>query len=490
MRILHSAERSDTGEPVRMQLKLNAIDTCGADWYPPAMPPFAQLRPATVDALHDVCTDTVGAMSRLHRECGPFTGYGSGSSRTVFAFDTAANHEVLCHPETYHVGSGPPGARGSSQRRFKYGLFGLNGERQLVHRRLMQPALGKEAVNRIGGEVEAIVDAFLAPWRPGQTIDLAAAMKDLSLTIAAKMLFGLDELPRSRAVAAAFQDWLDHYISCMFEMVFPVPGRAASLERTLAGAEQLERHFRETIAERRKTMREDDGDILARLIRAYDAGAIPEDELIGEMHTTLNASYQTTATAMTWILLLLATHPETMQRVLPDTAEAEAHWELVIKEAMRILPPVVFTARTVVKPTTLLGEELAPGTWVVLSFYETHHMPELFAEPERFRPERWENWNAAPFAYIPFASGARMCLGAYFSQRLFAKAMPAIVRRFRLALPDGIRVNRHSTLTLGVSGSLPVTLLRQDGRSTGASVTGDIHEMVRLPAAEPLRRAA
>ncbi|MFO0805307.1 MAG: cytochrome P450 [Gemmataceae bacterium] len=453
-------------------------------------PARLELAPAYADSLRDICTDTVGAMSRLHRECGPFTAYGSGSSRTVFAFDTAANHDVLCDTDTFLMGSGPPGPRRSSQRRFMLGLFGLNGERQLVHRRLMQPALAKDAVLQVGPAIDTIVDGFLASWRPGQVIDLAAAMKDLSLAVASKLLFGMDELPRSRAVAAAFQDWLDHYISCTFEMNLPVPGRPNSLARMLAGAEQLERHHRETIAERRKTLQPGDGDILARLIRAFDAGAIPEDELIGEVHTALNASYQTTATAMTWILFLLATHPEESRRVLPASAEADARWELAIKEAMRILPPVVFIGRSVAKPAKLLGEDLAPGTWVVLSLYETHHNPHLFADPESFRPERWRNWTAPPFSYIPFASGPRMCLGAYFSQRLFAKAMPAVLRRFRLQLPHGIRVDRHSNLTLGVSGSLPVMLLSQDGRGNDASVTGNIREMVRFPAAEPLRRAA
>jgi cytochrome P450 len=162
----------------------------------------------------------------------------------------------------------------------------------------------------------------------------------------------------------------------------------------------------------------------------------------------------------------------------------------VIKESLRILPPVVFTSRRVMGAATLAGRPVPLGAIVVVSFYDTHHLPELFPEPERFRPDRWVGATVSPYAYLPFAAGPRMCLGAAFSLRLFQVVIPAIVRRYRLAIRPRARVDRQSSLTMGVRGRLPAVVLAQDGRFGAAALTGNFHEMVHVPQAEPLRRAA
>lgn len=440
--------------------------------------------------------DSVGCLARLHRQYGSLVAFPKGSDLAVCAFGPEANHAVFTEPHVYQTGVGPPGPRGASQRRFQQGLLGgLNGAQYLAHRRLLMPAFSKDAVLAQAGIMAGLVDRCLDRWRPGQRIDLYTAMKELSLALVGKLLFGLDEIPRTEALAATFQSWLDCYISCLFAMSLPVEAPPGSYERMLTKAEELEAHFHELIALRQRALRAGDRDLLALLLHARRDDHLNDNEVIGEMQTLLNASYQTTASALTWTLLLLAQHPEVSRALYEqlDAPNKEGFTGLldgVIKESLRILPPVVFTVRRLVENDTLLGRPLPAGAFVMVSIYVTHHQAETFAEPEWFLPERWRGRSVSPYAYLPFAAGPRMCLGTMFSLQLFQIVIPALLRRYRLALSPGTRVDRHSNLTLGVRGSLPVTVLPQDGRFTAVALTGNIHEMVHFPPPDVRRVAA
>ena len=86
--------------------------------------------------------------------------------------------------------------------------------------------------------------------------------------------------------------------------------------------------------------------------------------------------------------------------------------ERVLRESMRILPASSYSQRMCGAPTSIWGVPLSRGTPVVFSQYVTHHMPELYAEPERFWPDRWLSTPISPYAYLPFGAGAKMCIGA------------------------------------------------------------------------------
>jgi cytochrome P450 len=454
----------------------------------------APIPTGAAEHLADLSEDTVGCLTRLYRLYGPMVAYPKGADLTVFAFGPEANRAVFSDPSAFHV-YGPPGPKKSAQRRFCLGLFGLNGESHLRHRRLLMPALSKPSVEACARPVERIIDELLGGWRSGERIDLAGAMKSLALQITGRLLFGLDDFADAVDVAGAFQQWLDEYVRADFAQSLPVDLPAERYRAFLAAGERLEAMFHRLIDRRQKSLRDDQHDLLALLLKARAAGHIADDEIIGELQTLLNAAYQTTASGLTWTLLLLAQHPDIAGRLhaemsLPEISSS-ALLERVIKESLRILPPVVWVIRQSTRSTTVVGHELPQGTVVILSLYVTHHMPDLFPDPERFDPDRWLVQRPSPYAYVPFGAGPRMCLGTAFSLQLFQIAVPAVLKRFRLELSPGTRVDRHSTLTLGVDGKLPVMLRPQDGRFSAAALTGNIHEMVRLPQADvPLAPAA
>jgi cytochrome P450 len=445
------------------------------------------------DLLHDLDGDTLGCTSRLHRTYGPLVAFPKGPDLTVFTCGADAGYTVFSDPDTFHV-FGHPGTKNTAQRRFGLGLFGINGAMQRQHRRLLMPAVRKEMVEASAEAMNQVIDEFLGEWRVGQRIDIYAAMKELSLRVACRLLFGLDDFTVARDVAVAFQDWLDNYITAVFALSLPVTMPAARYQQWLEAGNRMEVYLKQLIELRRTTLREGQHDLLAFLLHAQTAGQISEAEVIGEMQTLFNASYQTTASGLTWTLLLLAQHPKVLRRLNDDWHDSESPrsdlLERVIRESLRVLSPVVFVMRRSVRPSVVAGHPLPEGTVLFHNLYMTHHLPELFPRPERFDPDRWLRESTSPWAYAPFAAGPRMCLGAMFSLQLFQLAVPAILRRFRLALAAGTAVNRHSSLTLGVDRSLPVTLHAPDGRFTAVPLTGNIHEMVALPYAPAVGVAA
>lgn len=447
------------------------------------MGPFPLGDPAD---LHDLHRDTVGCLMRLQERHGPVVAYPKGSDLTLFVNGGEASRSLYSDPETFHV-YGPPGPRNSAQRRFGLGLFGLNGPKQQEHRRLLMPPVKKPNVEAIGAAMQGQIEGFLSEWRVGQTVDLAMAMKKLSLRIAGRFLFGLEDFAIAEEVAGAFQTWLDEYVHVLFALTLPLEMSGSRYQQWLKAGQQFEVQLQEMAQQRRKILRDDQNDLMAILLRAQQAGMITEAELIGEMQTLFNAAYQTTASGLTWTLLLLLQHPEIAQGILRETSDPARSGQLerAVRESMRILSPVVFVIRRAAKRATMLGHDIAEGTVVVLGIYPTHHDSEVFADPERFHPDRWLDLKPSPYAYIPFGAGPRMCIGSSFSTQLFHQTVTAVLRRFRLALTSGTRVDRHASLTLGVEGRLPVTVLAQDGRGSTTELTGNIHEMVRFPSARP-----
>jgi cytochrome P450 len=257
--------------------------------------------------------------------------------------------------------------------------------------------------------------------------------------------------------------------------------------------------------DQKRTRGRDEGDVLSMLVhtRDQDGARMSEDELIGQANLLFLAGHETTANALAWTLFLLMQHPGVMADLCdelhgtlrgdPPRADQLAELPLlerVIKESLRILPPVPFGARVAMAPTALGPYELPPLTEIAFSEYVTHHLPELYPEPERFRPDRWKTAEPSAYEYLPFGAGPRMCVGATFAMIEAKVVLAMLLQRYRPELVPGARVDRHINITLSPRYGLPVVIRAQDRNfaASRAEVRGDVHDMVDLtePAAVPV----
>src|SRR5262249_32103603 len=151
-----------------------------------------------------------------------------------------------------------------------------------------------------------------------------------------------------------------------------------------------------------------------------------------------------------WTFYLLAQHPEVESRLhqeldhvlngrLPMPADVRQleYTEMVIKEAMRLYPPIPSIARIAREPVMLGGYLTPKDTIVTISPHVVHSDPRWFPEPEAFRPERFskENEKAMPkYAYLPFSTGPRVCIGNTFAMMEAVLALATIAQQYRLRL--------------------------------------------------------
>jgi len=157
--------------------------------------------------------------------------------------------------------------------------------------------------------------------------------------------------------------------------------------------------------------------------------------------------------------------------------------ERVIKEGIRILPPVPWNARITSQITKLNDYTIPKGSEVFVSIYQTHHLPEIYSNPESFKPERWETIKPTPYEYNPFSAGPRICIGAGFAIMEIKLILAIILQQFRLEFLGSCQIDRAGLISLKPKYGMPMMVYPQDrqfDRGVGI-VKGNVREMVNLP---------
>src|SRR5439155_4354486 len=185
---------------------------------------------------------------------------------------------------------------------------------------------------------------------------------------------------------------------------------------------------------KRRALDVDRGDVLSMLLLARDeadGSQLGDEEVRDEAMTLLLAGHETTANALAWAQWLLGRHPDVYARlraecdaVLGGRTPGFEDWPRlpyatqVLKEAMRLYPPAYLLGRVAERDFTLGGHRVAAGTIVMVNVLGMHRRGDYFAEPEAFRPERFEAAaeKALPRgAFLPFGGGPRVCIGNHFA---------------------------------------------------------------------------
>lgn len=403
--------------------------------------------------------------------------------RVVFAFGRDLNRAVLSDPDTYRTtGQGLSGPRGSALRRIRNGLTRTRGEKHRSLRSLLIPKLQRRAVEEMAPRIGSILDEQLARWQPGATIDLARETKVLSLRIASELLFGIEDRDQAAGLGALLGDFMrrSYRLDVLAtRWLGAVPGTPyAALERH---AQRLEAEVRRLIASRLGTT---GSDLLSTLIRAKQAGIaeLTDDDLIGQLTLLFGASYETTAQALLFTLVLLAQSPHEALLLreanqagrLAGSSAGSGRLSNVVRESLRLFPPVPYTIRIARRATTLGGTAIRRSDRILVSHFHAHRIPEAFPDPDRFRPDRWLTARPGPYDYFPFSAAPRLCIGAGFATEVLEQAVGEIVRRFDFRLPEGLRIEPAVRVTLGTRGAVPLELGAPVGDFRAARLEGEL----------------
>jgi len=155
--------------------------------------------------------------------------------------------------------------------------------------------------------------------------------------------------------------------------------------------------------------------------------------------------------------------------------------DAVVKESMRILPPVPLQIRVAQYDTSIATHSTPKGTRVILNTFLTNRMPELFPDGDVFRPERWFTIAPTAFEFPVFSGGPHSCPGYWFGLTTLKVALAAILTRYRMALPAGARIDYMVQPTMRPIQSMSVFLHRQDRAFASTPIGGEIQNLVRFP---------
>ena len=441
--------------------------------------------------------DTVKCIGDLKHRYGPVVAVASplpNSQRLyVVASGETYNRQILSDNESFrttgHMFSvGPPG---SAMRRIRRGLSCVRGDEHRRSREMMKPLFSMQAIE---GYCDQFVEATRLTtdrWQPGETIQLDREIDELARRLSSYSLFGSESEERLNALSKRIHE-MSKLTFAKRIWAFPINVPGAPFRRMTQLAETIEKQIVQMIRRRKK---DPTGkmDALERLVHSVDDDGwrLRQWQLVGQIFFLFSASYETTAAALTWALILLSQHPDVACKLVdevdsvlggsPPSAEKLRELkftEAVLKETMRLLPPVPTLARVSNISTSVGGLRIQKGDRLVVSPYYTHRSPEIYAQPQRFDPERWFHTHPNPYQYLPFGAGPRYCVGASYGMTLMKICLAHIVQKFRLSLPGPARIDRACFVVMRPRGSVPMCVQRQDRNYAPVPLRGTLTEMV------------
>ncbi len=443
------------------------------DNRPPLAPKLPSMNP--LGHLPAMADDPFVLFDRA-RELGDVVRARAAHRDLIFVYSPTAIERIYLHNASNYTKQ----TRGYHKLRLVLGngLVTSEGDFWRRQRRIANPAFHKKRIAAFAGVMNTSTRQAADRWADGQRVEMVGEMSRMTLQIAGETLFSTDPSDEANVIGPAINTTL-HELERIttapipYPEYWPLPGsfRFWRALGTLQGVVD------EMIAERRANPGEH-LDLLGLFMDAVDeeGQGMSDRQLRDEALTMLTAGHETTAMALTWTLYLLAQHPA-VARQLEAEVDALGDKDVgmmdlgkldltnrVLKESMRLYPPVWIQGRKAEEDDVLDGYHVPAGSFMYIPAYAVHRHPRLWDNPEAFDPDRWlpERAHKLPRgAYFPFSLGQRKCIGDRFAQMEAAIAVSWLVRRFRFELAPGERVQMEAALTLRPKHGLNMVLRRR-----------------------------
>lgn len=332
-------------------------------------------------------------------------------------------------------------------------LVYLDGQRHRRRRQLLSPPLHGERLRSYGDFIRTVTERVTDMWVPGQRFEVRQWIEGITLRVICGAIFGLEEGPRVEQLRRRFGALLNSVTRPVTTMILTRGpqqdwGSFSPWGRMLRRKQQIHQLITEEIAQRRSNDAAGN-DILSLLMSARDRDgeALTDDELRDQVVTFLFAGHENTASAISWALYWIHRLPEVREklrreldqldeRATPLDVAGLPYLTALVQEVQRIYPGVLTLTRIPKAPFSVMGQPYAAGTILVSCVYLTHRRPDLYPEPERFRPERFLERQYSAYEYLPFGAGPRLCLGMAFAHFEMKLVLAAILSRWEIALAD------------------------------------------------------
>lgn len=408
--------------------------------------------------------DALGFLETLKRDYGNLVTFRIGLTQCLFVNEPELLQSLLV---TNAMHFQKDIAVWNNRRFFGHGLLSSEGDYWKRQRKLAAPAFGPKSIETYSKVMVEMTNKHLAGWSPGQMVDIQREMMEITLAIAVKTLFDY-EIGKNEKLERALTDaqkyladrMKDVFILCTPEW-FPIP---TNVHLTAAIAEVDE--FVYQLIRQRRESGTFGTDLLSSLIAAKDddGSQMTDKQIRDEVFTLFFAGHETTALTLTYALHLISQHAhvedklvDELRRVLDGRTPQMSDYpkliytDMVVKEALRLRPPVWAIGREAVRDCRLDDIPVKKGMAIFASQWVMHHDSRYYDEPEEFRPERWtrEFSDRLPkFAYFPFGGGPRTCIGNIFATVEATLVLATLLQRFHLSTAPGQKIELDPLVTL------------------------------------------
>ena len=348
------------------------------------------------------------------------------------------------------------------------GLVTSEGDFWLRQRRLVQPAFHLERLQELFVTMGQITADFLNEMeahRGNKAVDIDAKMMGLTSDIALRTLFG--NISSEDKMQIFHQvNRTQRYLVTRVRRPYRIPLMFVNGERNRFKTDLA--YFNKLVYEfinQRHGMAEKPNDLLQLLLDSLDeeTGAQMNDQQIrDEAITMFAAGHETSATALSWLLLELAKQPGIVAKIRAEAELFETvptfdqllklpYTRQVIEEGMRLFPPAWTMTREALEDDEVEGKPILKGISVFMSIYELHRNPNIWKNPLVFDPENFspENVKNRPkFNYLPFGAGPRLCIGLQFAMMEMQLILAALIKRFDFEIDPSHKIGIYPQIVL------------------------------------------
>ncbi len=334
-----------------------------------------------------------------------------------------------------------------------YSVFGLAGQRHRRERKLLMPPFHRDHIGHYGELIVDLTNNVLEPLTPGDSFIARGLVQEISIEVILRVVFGLHAGQRFDQLKALLMEFSDRIQNPLFISALFIPalqknwGKVTPWGYLKTLQQQISQLLHAEIQDRRQ-QRAHSQDILSLLMAAQDEDGQPmsAEELHDELLTLLLAGHEATTNAIAWALYWVHRTPRVLEKLkfeletegnglTPMALTQLPYLTAVCNEVLRI-SSIAFLSfpREVATPITLMDFNLQPGTRVYACIYLTHHRPDLYPEPDEFRPERFLERKYSMSEFLPFGGGMRRCIGDVLAQFEIKLILAQILSQYDLSL--------------------------------------------------------
>ena len=447
--------------------------------------------------LRQFIRDPINTLSKIAREYGDISYFRLGSEHVYLINNPDYIEKVLI----YDHRNFKKGKRLQTAKTvLGEGLVTSEGDFHNRQRRLIQPIFHPKQIIMYGSIMADYAARMRDGWKDGSIVDISEEMMHLTLSIICKSVLNYDVESEAQLVGKALttvrnyskrlQSPVGHVLDKI--PILPAPKRAHEAKK------EVDSLVYGLISDRRQQAESNSDklydDLLTKLLKAQDsdprqvrpskatststAMSTPADrkmtdkQVRDEVMTIFIAGHETTANALTWTFYMLSQYPDVEKKLLSELdsvlvgnignndenriPSAEdipklQYTEKVLRESMRIYPPVWTMGRHVENDYSVGDYTVPAGSSILMSQYVMHHDSKYYDNPEQFNPDRWTEdfkTHLPRFSYFPFGGGIRGCIGEPFAWMEGVLIIATIAHKWTMRLIPGQRIKLDPAITL------------------------------------------